>query len=123
MGYVRIGRVKSVQDLDGELIKVNRDIHKSKRVNIVLGILHILGNSLITLLRADKILAMDNDPFARRKGICLLESSPRSLRCGGGRDKLHKSCCYGPNNCVKKQMVPSEPENMIWIRGGGINIR
>ena len=44
MGYVRVGRPKSVQDTDGELIKVNRDIHKSKRVNVVFDILHIVSN-------------------------------------------------------------------------------
>ena len=73
----------------GELIKVNRDIHKGKRVNIVLDILHILGNSLITLLRIGKILAMGHDPSVRRRGILLFESSPCITRCGGGRDKLY----------------------------------
>ena len=61
MGYVRVGRAKGVQITDGELIKVNRDIHKGKRVNIVFDILHIVDNSLITLLRTDKILAMGYD--------------------------------------------------------------
>ena len=46
-------------------------------------ILHIVGNSPITLLRAGKILAMDHDPFVRRRGICLLESGPRCSRYGG----------------------------------------
>ena len=32
-------------------------------------ILHMVGNSLITLLRAGKILAMDHDSSARRKGM------------------------------------------------------
>ena len=103
-------------------VRVNKDIHKSTRVNIVLDILHIVGNSLITLLRASKILAMDHDPSVRRRGICLFESSPRNLRCGGGRDKLHKGGRYGPNNCVKKKLVSLEPENMIRIWGGGISI-
>ena len=38
-------------------------------------ILHILGNSLITLLRIDKILEMGHDLFVRRRGIRLFESS------------------------------------------------
>ena len=52
-------------------------------------ILHILGNSLITLLRTGKILALGHDPSVRRRGIRIFESSPCSMRCGGGRDKLH----------------------------------
>ena len=88
MRYVRLGRAKFVEDTDGELIKVNRDIHKSKRVNVVFDILHIGGNSMIILLKADKVLAMDHDASARRRGIHLFESSPRSSRCCGGRDKL-----------------------------------
>ena len=52
-------------------------------------ILHIVGNSLITLLRTDKILVMSHDPSTRRRGICLFESSPSRTRCGGGRDELH----------------------------------
>ena len=48
MRYVLVGRVKAVQDTDGELIKINIDIHKGKRVNIVFDILHVLGNSPIT---------------------------------------------------------------------------
>ena len=54
----------SIQNTDGELIKVNRDIHKGKRVNIVFDILHIVSNSMITLLRTGKILAMGHDPSA-----------------------------------------------------------
>ena len=64
-------------------------IHESKRVNVVFDILHIGCNGSITLLRVGKILAMDHDPSSRRRGICLLESSPRNSRSGGGRDKLH----------------------------------
>ena len=41
----------AVQNTDREFIKVNKDIHKGKRVNIMLDILHIVGNSPITLLR------------------------------------------------------------------------
>ena len=48
--------------MDKELIKVNRDIHKGKRVNIVFDILHIGSNSLITLMRTGKILVMGHDP-------------------------------------------------------------
>ena len=75
--------------MDGELINVNRDIHKGKRVNIIFDILHILGNSSITLLRTGQILAMDHDLSVLRRDICLFESSPCNTRCGGGRDKLH----------------------------------
>ena len=75
--------------MDVELIKVNKNIHKSKRVNVVLEIFHIDENSLITLLRADKVQAIDHDASARRRGIPLFKSSPLSSRCCGGRDKLH----------------------------------
>ena len=75
--------------MDGQLIKVNRDIHESKGINVVFDILHIGFNGSITLLRAGKILAMDHDLSLRRRGICLLESSPRNPRNDGGRDKLH----------------------------------
>ena len=75
--------------MDGELIKVNRDIHKGKKVSIVFNILHILENSSIALLRTGKILAMGYNPSTRRRGIRLFESSPCSTRCGGSRDKLH----------------------------------
>ena len=51
-------------------------------------ILHIVSNSLITLLRTGKILAM-GDPSERRRGISLFESSPSRRRCGAGRDKLY----------------------------------
>ena len=84
MGYVRVGRTKCIQDTNGELVKVNWDIHKSKRVNFVFDILHIVGNSPITLLRAGKILEMDHDSSMRRRGIRLLKSGPRCLRYGGG---------------------------------------
>ena len=85
-----MGRPKSVQNTNGELIKVNRDIHKGKRVNIVVfDILHIVGNSLISLLGTGKIIVMGPDPSTRRRGIRLLKSSPCIMRCGGGRDKLH----------------------------------
>ena len=89
MGYVRVSRAKSVQDTDGQLIKVNKDIHESKGLNVMFYILLIGYNGLITLLRASKILAMDHDQSSRRKGVCLLDSSPPRPRSGGGRDKLH----------------------------------
>ena len=89
MRYVRGGRAKSFQDTNEQLIKVNRDIHESKGVNVVFDILPIGYNGLITLLRVGKILAMDHDLSSRRRGICLLESSPRKLRSSRGRDKLH----------------------------------
>ena len=75
--------------MDRELIKVNGDIHKSKRVNVVFDILHVFCNGPITLLRTGKILAMDHDLSAGGRGICLLEGGPRSSRCGGGGEKLH----------------------------------
>ena len=62
--------------MDKELIKVNRDIHESKRVHVAFDILHIFCNGLITLLRTGKILAMDHDPFAGGRGISLLEGGP-----------------------------------------------
>ena len=52
-------------------------------------ILHIGYNGSITLLRVGKILVMDHDLSSRRRGICLLESSPHKLRSSRGRDKLH----------------------------------
>ena len=47
-------------------------------------------NGPITLLRTGKILAMDHDPSAGGRGICLLEGGPRNPRCGGGGEKLYK---------------------------------
>ena len=52
-------------------------------------ILHIVGNSLITLLRIGKILAMGHDPSVRRRDIRLFKNSPSRMRSGGGRDELH----------------------------------
>ena len=89
MGFVRVGRAKSVQDTDGQLIKVNRDIRESKGVNVVFDILPIDYNGSIALLRVGKILTMDHDPSLRMRGICILKSSPCSPRSGGGKDKLH----------------------------------
>ena len=84
-----VSQTKSIQNKDEKLIKVNKDIHKGKRINIVFDILHIVGNGLITLLRTDKILVMGHDPSVRRRGIRLFESSSCNTRSGGGRDKLH----------------------------------
>ena len=42
-------------------------------------------------------------------------------RCGGGREKLHKGGRHGSNNCIEKQLVLSEPENVIRIQIGGIS--
>ena len=69
MRYVRVSRAESVQDTDKELIKVNGDIHESKRFNVVFNILHVFCNGPITLLRTSKILAMDNDPSMGVRGM------------------------------------------------------
>ena len=74
---------------NGKFIKVNRDIHKGKRVNIVFYILHIIDNNLITLLGIDKILVMGHDPSVQRRCIRLFESSQSCMRCGRGRDELY----------------------------------
>ena len=62
MGYVQVGRAKSIQYTDGQLFKVNKDIHESKGVNVVFNILHISCNGSITFFRAGNILAMNHDP-------------------------------------------------------------
>ena len=72
-------------------------------------ILHIVGNSIITLLMTNKIVAMGHDLSVRRRGICLFESSPSRKRYGGGRDELHYGGRDGPNNCIEKQLVLFEP--------------
>ena len=78
------------------------DIHESKRVNVVFDIFHVFCNGINTLLRTDKILVMDHDPFAGGRSKCLLEGGPRSPRCGGSGDKLHERGRDGSNNCIKK---------------------
>ena len=88
--------------MNKELIKVNEDMHESKRVNVVFDTLHVLCNGPITLLRTGKILEMDNDLSSRGRGICLLKGDPRSPRCGGGGKKLHKHGRDGSDNCFKK---------------------
>ena len=71
-------------------------------------ILHVFYGP-ITLLRTGKILAMDLDPPARGKGICLLEGGPRIPRYGGGGDKLQEHGRDRSNNCIKKQLILLEP--------------
>ena len=86
-------------------------------------ILHVFCNSLITLLRTGKILAMNHDPFAGGRGLCLIEGGPRSPRCSRGGEKLHK---YGRdkfNNCIKIQLILLELESIIHIWGGRSSIR
>ena len=65
-------------------------------------ILHVFCNCPITLLRTSKILAMDHDPSGGGKGICLLKGGLRSLRCGGGREKLYERGRDGYDNFIKK---------------------
>ena len=96
---------------------MNRDIHESKGVNVVYDILHIGCNGPITFLRVGKILVMDHDPFSRKRGICLPESSPRNPRSGGGRDKLHYGGKDKSNNGIEKPLVLLESKSMIWIWG------
>ena len=88
--------------MEKELIKVNMDIPERKRVNVVFDILYVFGNGLITLLRTGKILAMDHDPSARVRGLCLLEGGPFSLRCCGGGEKLHERGRDISDKCMKK---------------------
>ena len=101
--------------MDIELIKVNGDIHESKRVNVVFNILHVFCNGSSTLLRIDKILAMDHDPSAGGKGICLLEGGPCSSRCGEGGEKLHGCGRDGSDNYIKKQSILSGSMSIIHI--------
>ena len=101
--------------MNRELIIVNGDIHESKRVSVVFDILHVSCNGPITLLRTDKILAMDHDPFARGRDICLLEGGPCIPRCGRGGKKPHEHGRDGSDNCFKKQLIVSKPESIIWI--------
>ena len=112
---MRVGQAEFVQVIDRELIKVNREIHESNKVNVVFDILHVLCNGLITLLRIGKILAINHDPPAGGRGVCLLEDSPHYPRCGGGRDKLHEPGRDGYDNCIKKQLILLEPESIIRI--------
>ena len=78
-------------------------------------ILHVFCNGLITLLRTNKILAMDHDPSTGRRGICLLEGGPSKPRCGGGGEKLQERGRDKFDNCTKKQLILSEPESIIPI--------
>ena len=88
----------------------------------MLDILHVFCNDLITLLRTAKIVAMDHGPSVGGKGICLLDGSPCSPRCGGGGEKLHQHGRDGSNNRIKKQLILSEPESIIQIWGGRSSI-
>ena len=88
-------------------------------LNVAFDILHIVGNSSVTLLRTDKVLGMGHDPSMQRKSISLFRGSPCSMGRGRGRDKLHKGTKYGPKSCIEKQLVLSEPESIVRIRGGG----
>ena len=78
----------------------------------------VFCNGLITLLRIGKILEMEHDSSEGGRGICLLEGGPRSPRCGGGGEKLHKRGRYRSDNCIKKKLILSEPESIIQIWGG-----
>ena len=84
MRYVQVGRAKSVQDMDGQLIKVNRDIHESKGVSEHESkgvILYIGCNGSITLLRARKILAMDHDLSSFKNLLLTILSIPNFRHC------------------------------------------
>ena len=85
-------------------------------------ILHVLCNGLITLLRIAKILVIDHDLSSGGRGICLLEGGPRNPRYGGGGEKLHERGRDGSDNCIKKQLILSDPESISRIWGGKGNI-
>ena len=78
-------------------------------------ILHLFCNGPSTLLSTSKILAMDHDPFVGGRGICLLEGGPSNPRCGGGGEKLYEHGKNESDNCIKKQLILSELESIIWI--------
>ena len=65
---------------------------------------------------------MDHDSSAGGRGICHLKGGPRSPRCGGGGEKLHERGREGFDNCIKKQLILSDLENIIQIWGGRSNI-
>ena len=123
MRLVRVGRDDFVQDMNRDLIKVNRDIHESKRVNVMFDILYVFCNSSITLLKTGKILAMDHDLSTRGRGICLLEGDSRSPRCGGRGEKRHKRWSDGSDNCIKKKLILLDLDSIIRIWGGRSSIR
>ena len=81
----------------------------------MLNILHVFYNGSITLLRIGKILAMDHDLTIGGRGIFLLGGGPRVPICGGGGEKLHESGRDESYNCIKKQLILSEPESIIQI--------
>ena len=78
-------------------------------------ILHVFCNGPSTLLGTGKIMEMDHDSSAGKRGICLLEDSPRSPRCGRGGEKLHEHWRDGSNNGIKKQLILSKPKSIIQI--------
>ena len=84
--------------------------------------LNVLCNGPITLLRTSKILAMDHDPFAGGRGICLLEGGPHSPKCGGGGKILHERGSDGSDNFIMKQLILSETKSIIRIWGGRSSI-
>ena len=53
--------------------------------------------------------------FAGGRGICFLEGGSRSLRRGGGGEKLHERRRDGSNNFIKKQLILSELESITQI--------
>ena len=38
-----------------------------------------------------------------------------SSRCGGGGEKMHERGRKGSDNCIKKQLILSEPKSIIQI--------
>ena len=85
-------------------------------------ILHVFYNGPITLVRTRKILVMDHDPSAGRRGICLLEGGPRNPRYGGGGEKLHEHGRDGSGNYIEKRLILLELESISRIWGGRRNI-
>ena len=65
---------------------------------------------------------MNHDSSVEKRGICLLEGGPRNPICGGGGEKLHERGRDGYDNCIKRQLILSELESIIRIRGGRSSI-
>ena len=61
MRDVLVGWTKSIQDVEGELIEINGSVHKSKRVDVLLEIFHIIIDNMIALLWISKVLEMSHD--------------------------------------------------------------
>ena len=66
-------------------------------------------------------MAMD-DLSAGGRGISLLEGGPQNPRYGEGGEKLYEHGRHGSDNCIKKQLILSEPEMIIRIWGGSGSI-